>query len=144
MKLDFIKNQPKYFEFIRNLRNDPEIKKGFIKQEDISKENHLSYMAKYNKHYYICLYDQDPIGYIGIVKNDLRLAVSNKYQNQGVATFMLNEITKLKNDFDVLIKVDNIKSINFFTKHSFVKKDRLIKDGINLIRMKYDTKINKT
>ena len=44
-------NEPKYWEFIRNLRNDPRVKKGFVKQKRISAKAHRKYMEKYNDRY---------------------------------------------------------------------------------------------
>lgn len=142
MKLSFKKNNPIYFEFIRNLRNHPIIKQGFLNQAYISKAAHSDYMHSYANSYYICLFDERPVGYIGIVKNDLRLAVQIEYQSKGVATFMLKKIMEISTDFDVLIKSDNIKSINFFSKHAFVRRGSIVKDGVKLIRMQNDQKVD--
>ena len=53
--MDFVKNQEKYWEFIRQLRNDERVKRGFIKQEHISQEDHVKYMENHSKSFYICL-----------------------------------------------------------------------------------------
>ena len=47
-------NKPRYWEFIRKLRNDPRVKKGFVKQRRISRKAHAKYMEKYNDCYYVC------------------------------------------------------------------------------------------
>lgn len=142
MKLSFKKNNPIYYEFIRNLRNNPNIKQGFLNQAYISKDAHIDYMRNHASCYYICLFGERPVGYIGIVNNDLRLAVELEYQSNGVATFMLKKIMEISTGFDVLVKSDNIKSINFFSKHSFFRRGCIVKDGVKLIRMQNDQKID--
>ena len=47
--MEFVKNQEKYWEFIRQLRNDERVKSGFIEQSYITQESHLKYMEKYCK-----------------------------------------------------------------------------------------------
>ena len=42
--MELVQNKPEYWEFIRNLRNHPDVKGGFIQQEDIEKESHKQYM----------------------------------------------------------------------------------------------------
>ena len=45
MKL--VENEPRYYEFIRRLRDDKEVKKGFIQQEAITEKQHQKFMMKY-------------------------------------------------------------------------------------------------
>jgi len=44
--MKFVENNPKYHEFIRNLRNDHEVKRGFIQQAYIDVSAHQEHMKK--------------------------------------------------------------------------------------------------
>ena len=80
MELKLVKNEEKYFEFIRNLRNNKENQKGFLEQVSITKEQQKNYMSKYGDDYYICLKENIPVGYIGVVDNDIRVCTDTKYK----------------------------------------------------------------
>ena len=68
MKL--IQCNPSYWEFVRNLRNDPNNLHGFINNKYITTEDQITYMTKYNDNYYICLDNNNlPLGFIGNIKN---------------------------------------------------------------------------
>jgi len=117
--LQLIENEEKYYEFIRTLRTDSEVQQGFIYQGSITSEQQKAYMQKHGENYYICLYNGEPAGFIGIVDEDMRLAVKKEYQKRGIASFMLTEIMKLNINFVVRVKKDNIASIKFFEKNGF-------------------------
>ena len=40
---EFVLNNSTFWEFIRNLRNDERIKHGFVKQDQITKQEHKKY-----------------------------------------------------------------------------------------------------
>ena len=82
MKL--VQNKPQYWEFIRCLRNNEQIKSGFIEQEHISEDIHLKFMEKYGNMFYICLYKNKPAGYVGCINKDIRVAVHPNFQGKGV------------------------------------------------------------
>ncbi len=124
MVFKLVKCQKEYYEFIRLLRTDPRIKSAFISQKEITKDEQEKYMKIYQDDYYICLNEGNPVGFIGIVSNDIRLAVSPEFQNKGIASFMLKEINLMRDDYEVKIKSDNISSINFFKKNGFIEKER--------------------
>jgi len=115
-------------EFIRNIRNDKENKQGFVNQ-DITKQEHEEYMRKHLDKYYICDVKQRdkwfPVGWIGI-HNDIRLCVHFGYKNQGIGSYMLQELKeRTKEQFSdtfVKIKVDNIGSQKLFEKMGFKRK----------------------
>jgi len=135
MKLELVNCSSKYYEFIRKLRTDPEITKSFLSQAKISKDDQIKYMTKNCDGYFICLKNDLPVGFIGIVAKDLRLAVSKNGHKQGIATFMLSKINEMNLDYDVQIKSDNVASINFFKKNGFIKKESKYVDGTELIIM---------
>ena len=53
-------------------------------------------MSEYNDMYYVCLYKGFPVGYIGDMDNDIRLATSLDFQRRGVGRFMLKEFMKMR------------------------------------------------
>jgi RimJ/RimL family protein N-acetyltransferase len=120
MELKLVKNEEKYYEFIRNLRNDENNQKGFLEKILISEEQQKIYMSKYGKNYYICLKDKTPIGYIGVVDNDIRVCTDTKFKQTGGGTFMLKEIMKIYPNATAKILKDNIASLKLFEKCNFV------------------------
>ncbi len=122
MRLVQLKKDKKYWEFVRQLRNDPIVKKGFIQQEEISKEEHYHYMQENYKNFFICLKDEVPVGYIGVVYNDIRVATSPEYQKKGVAKFMVDEIVKKFPSAVAKVKLRNKASLKLFESCGFKKK----------------------
>lgn len=114
-----VKNSPKYWEFIRNLRNNPDVKRGFIEQGNISEDEQVEYMSTYNNNYYICLRGKEPVGYIGQINMDIRLAVSPEYQGRGVGKFMLTEFMKAHPGAYGKVLLDNEPSRRLFESCGF-------------------------
>ena len=122
MNLEMVAATDNYIKFIRELRNDPITSKGFINRELISEDSHLEYMKEKSKFYKVCLLDGMPVGYIGVIDNDIRIAVHNDYRNNGIGTFMLNDILKYYPNSSAKIKVENLASIKLFEKLGFERK----------------------
>ena len=120
MKL--VQNKPQYWEFIRCLRNNEQIKSGFIEQEHISEDIHLKFMEKYGNMFYICLYKNKPAGYVGCINKDIRVAVHPNFQGKGVGSFMINKLMELEPLALAKVKLDNKASLRLFEKCGFKKK----------------------
>lgn len=103
-------------ETLRYIRNHSELKKCFISQKDISEFEQIKYIDKHGENYYICIDHNVAIGFIGVVDRDLRIAVLPTHQNKGYGTFMIKKLKKMKVDFEVKVKKENIVSQNFFKK----------------------------
>jgi RimJ/RimL family protein N-acetyltransferase len=117
-----ITNNPKYWEFIRRLRNDKRVKTGFIQQEYITKDEHNNFMEQYGKDYYICLIDDMPAGYVGQINGDIRVATHPDFQGKGIGKFMINQMMKdFPNSF-AKVKVENEVSTRLFESCGFKKK----------------------
>ena len=116
MGLELVPNKEGYYEFIRNLRNDDRVRDGFIQQEHISLEEQVAYMQVHESDYFICLNDETPVGYIGVIDGDIRLCTSPDHQGQGIGTFMLTEIVKIFPYATGRIKRENVASIQAFLK----------------------------
>lgn len=119
LKLKIVPNAPEYHDFIRKLRNHPQIKKGFIKQSHINIKDQESYMKKYGKNYFICLFNNIPAGYVGVIDEDVRVAVHPNFQNQGIGVYMIKHIMKKHKKLQAKIKINNNPSINLFKKAGF-------------------------
>ena len=127
--MELIKNGPKFWEFIRNLRNLEGVKQGFIQQKEISTIEQAEYMLKYNNEYWVCLVDSKPAGYVGVVDNDIRVATHPDYQGQGVGSFMINQIMKIHPMAYAKVKIENEASLRLFEKCGFRKKFYLLERG---------------
>lgn len=123
-----IENDEIYWEFIRHLRNDPYVKKGFISQREIGFAEHWEHMNEFAHCYYLCVeYDEIddydyPMGYCGVINDDIRVAVSPEYHGKGVGTFMINELMKKHPRAFAKVKINNEASLRLFEKCGFKKK----------------------
>ena len=124
--MELVKNEPKYWEFIRELRNMDGVREGFIQQKIISKEHHIEYMKKNSTFFYILLDKDIPICYIGNIDNDIRVATHPDHQGKGAATFAVNELMKLHPDAVAKVKIENKASLRLFEKCGFKKKYYLL------------------
>ena len=122
MKLKFVKNEEKYWDFIRNLRNDPKVKTGFIQQEEILPESHQKFMTKYGHLFYLCLCDNTPAGYVGVIDRDIRVATHPNFQGKGIGKFMIEQIMLKFPDAYAKIKIENEASIRLFKSCNFKEK----------------------
>lgn len=117
-----IKNNKEYWEFIRELRNMDGVREGFIQQEYIEKEFHEAYMQAWGDCFFICLYKDEPAGYVGIINKDIRVATHPDFQGKGVGTFMINTIMDYYPDSEAKVKIENEASLKLFEKCGFKKK----------------------
>tara|TARA_Y100000114_G_scaffold131959_1_gene130461 strand:+ start:3531 stop:3914 length:384 start_codon:yes stop_codon:yes gene_type:complete len=120
MKL--VQNKKTYWQFIKELRNDPQVKTGFIQQKHITDEIHQEHMLSYGNCYYVCLVDDIPAGYVGVIDNDIRVATDPKFQGKGVGKFMINELMKKHPKSLAKVKIENAASLRLFEACGFKKK----------------------
>lgn len=114
------------WEYIRQLRTSPDLISGFIYQGAISSEQQIEYMMKYGSCYFVCFYEGTPVGFIGIIDNDIRIAVDKKYQRKGFASYMVNQIMQTSPNALAKIKADNPQSFSFFQSLGFKVKYYLV------------------
>jgi ribosomal protein S18 acetylase RimI-like enzyme len=110
-----------YWEFVRTLRNNPKVSDGFIQSKYISKTQQKKYMEKYSDCYRICLKEDVPVGYVGVIENDIRICTHPDYQKLGIGSFMLENILKEFPHAEAKIKINNIASMKLFEKNGFKK-----------------------
>jgi RimJ/RimL family protein N-acetyltransferase len=98
------------------------VRQGFIVQDEINPVEHAAYMLKYNSNFWICLSDDRPVGYVGVIEDDIRVATHPEFHGKGVGTFMINEIMNLFPTALAKVKIDNEASLKLFEKCGFKKK----------------------
>tara|TARA_R110001583_G_scaffold151597_1_gene303494 strand:- start:279 stop:671 length:393 start_codon:yes stop_codon:yes gene_type:complete len=121
-----IPNEEKYWEFIRILRTTDGIAQGFIEQGNISPIKQKEYMIKYNHCFRICLDESNPVGYVGIIDDDIRVATHPDHQGKGIGSFMINEVMKDTPSAVAKVKIDNKASLKLFEKCGFKLKYYLL------------------
>tara|TARA_Y100001963_G_scaffold158233_1_gene257152 strand:+ start:2552 stop:2947 length:396 start_codon:yes stop_codon:yes gene_type:complete len=110
-----------HWDFILLLRN--RLKEGFILQDDISSKDHHEFMVYNANNYKICVNGDDtPVGFVGQVNGDIRVATHPDYQGMGVGRFMINEFMKNNPECSATVKVENVASLRLFESCGFEKK----------------------
>ena len=79
-------------------------------------------MERYGLGYYICLLDDTPAGYVGVVNKDIRVATHPDFQGMGVAKYMIDELMKMFPQSFAKVKIDNEASLRLFESCGFKKK----------------------
>ena len=120
--MELIRCEEKYWEDVRQLRNMADVKQGFIQQEAITSEHHKEYMKKNNVFFYICIDNNEFLGYTGVIDRDIRVATHPKHQKKGVASFMINEVMKIHPSAYAKVKIENEASLRLFKACGFKKK----------------------
>lgn len=120
MGLELVECERKYWDFILELRNS--LREGFIQQGTIKLIDHYRYMETYSCDYYVALEDGTPVGWVGEINKDIRVATHPDHQKKGVAKFMINELMKLKPNSYAKVKLDNNASVKLFESCGFKKK----------------------
>lgn len=129
MEIKLVECSEEHWEFVRLLRNDKRVLDGFIEDIYISHEMQQEYMNQYSNHYRIAIKLGKQVGYVGNIENDLRICTHPDFQSQGVAKFMLNEVTKIWPNAFGKIKINNINSLKLFESCGFsIKYYMLTKD----------------
>ena len=120
--MELVQNKPQYWEFIRNLRNHPDVKGGFVQQQDIKRECHEKHMLRYGLFFYICLCEGQPAGYVGVIDRDIRVATHPNFQGRGVGKFMISALMQLYPSAFAKVKIDNTASLRLFEACGFTKR----------------------
>jgi len=118
--MELVSCDKQYWDFVLSLRND--LKEDFITQKNIGFYEHEKFMNKNHSNYLICLEEKTPIGFIGSVGKDIRIAVVKSYQKKGVGKFMLQKFIETYPEAFAKVKISNSKSIALFESCGFKKK----------------------
>ena len=134
--MELVQCEEKYWEDVRLLRNMDGVKQGFIQQEEITPEQHITYMKKNSNFFYICVDKEEFLGYTGVINKDIRVATHPKHQKKGVAKFMINEIMKIHPDAFAKVKLENKASLKLFESCGFKKKFYILEKEWDTILLK--------
>lgn len=122
MVIEVVDNDPKYWEFIRTLRNDDRVKNGFIQTKEITEEEQISYMKIYGAFFIIALVDGNPVGYAGSIDRDIRVCIHPDFQGKGVGKILIGHLMNRFPNSYAKIKLDNESSKRMFAKCGFKPK----------------------
>jgi RimJ/RimL family protein N-acetyltransferase len=123
MNLKLVACDKQYWEFVRQLRTNPENQEGFFTYVDITPEQQEKFMSVNSHNYKICLVEGEPAGYVGLLKgHEITYCVSPNFKGKGVGTFMIQEYASRWAWVDALVKVDNIASQKVFEKLGWEKQ----------------------
>lgn len=120
MKL--VKCTEQYWEFVRVLRNDKRVLDGFIKSIYITPEMQTLYMSTHAQFYRIALINDTPVGYVGVIEDDIRVCTHPDFQGKGVGKFMINKCIEIWPTAFAKVKIDNEASLKLFESCGFTKK----------------------
>ena len=117
--IEVVANEPRFFEFIRALRNDERVKSGFIEQTSITAQQQTDYMSLHGNEYVVALVDGMPAGYAASVNGDIRVCTHPDFQRKGVGGALVRAIMERYPDSRAKVKVGNLASINLFKSCGF-------------------------
>ena len=73
--------------------------------------------------YKICILNNSPVGYIGIIKNnEITYCVQSEHKGKGIGTLMLKEFSKGMAELEAFVKCENISSQKVFEKLGWEKQ----------------------
>ncbi len=120
-----VKNNPSYWAFIRELKNDKTSRENSMHSHEITVEEHRSYMKRHGDKYYICLEDSTPVGYVGFnASGYISIAVVEDSRKKGLAKQMLTYVSQEleKKDLKAIVHISNLASVRLFEACGFVKQ----------------------
>jgi RimJ/RimL family protein N-acetyltransferase len=106
-----------HWEFVRKLRTDKNNSIWFYTQIEITPSQQKIFMENNSYKYKICLLDEKPVGYIGIMdNNEITYCVDNFYKNRGIGTFMVSKFIEKYDEVNAFVIPSNNSSIRVFEK----------------------------
>ena len=117
--MELVKCEEQYWEFVRILRMDGRVIDGFIETIPITKEQQENYMNSNSQYYRIALVNGKPAGYVGVIKDDIRVCTHPDFQGMGVGKFMINECMNIWPTAYAKVKHGNEASSKLFLACGF-------------------------
>jgi len=113
-----------HWDAILDIRN--ENREGFGDSNLIHSGAHCKYMFNNFSNYLLCVENEEVLGFIGHVKNDIRVATKKEHQRKGVAKFMVQEFCNIFPGCSAKIKINNSASLELFKSCGFKKRYYLL------------------
>lgn len=121
--MELVECTQKYWQFVRIIRTHPSNQKFFFTQVEITPEQQVEFMKRESHRYKICLIDNLPVGYIGVIKeNEITYCVHPDHQGKGIGTFMVSQFMKQHDTLTAFVIPENIGSSRVFEKLGFTKQ----------------------
>ena len=130
---------PKYWEAIREIRNDQRI--GFKQTSLIDPETHKTFMQKHCQNYRVATEKNEEdgeervIGFVGVVGDDGRIATHKDYTGRGVATFMWSGLSKEYPQITHRCLRDNHLALALNKKFGYVPDPNDVESGSQVVRL---------
>ena len=118
-KLSLTNCTREHWEFVRLLRMHEDVQGGFIEKQHITPEQQLQYMSLHEECFRIALLGGKPVGYFGVIENDIRVCVHPDHQKKGIGKFLVNSCYKIWPHAFAKIKVNNESSKKLFESCGF-------------------------
>ena len=116
-----------YWDFIRIMRTCKDNTNGFEQQVEISTEQQIKYMQRNSKNYYVCIDGDTPVGFVGCIDGDIRVATHPEHKKKGYGKLMINFIFEKFPESYAKVKIDNDASLELFKSCGFEKKYIILK-----------------
>ena len=123
MKLELVNCDSQYWEFVRECRTTPKNQEGFFSVANITEQEQQEYMTHNWSKYKICLVDEEPAGYVGLLKgHEITYCVHPDFHGLGIGTYMIQNFSKSFSTVDAYVKINNIASQKVFEKLGWEKQ----------------------
>jgi len=117
--MELVECTQQYWEFVRLLRMDERVIDGFVETIPITADQQTTYMIKNAQYYRIAIVEGKPAGYVGVIKEDIRVCTHPEFQGLGVGKFMINECVKIWPTAYAKVKHGNTASDKLFLACGF-------------------------
>ena len=125
MNVELRKVCKKDWDFILKLRNDKEHQTNYYNSHTISKKEHYDYLNKQknnpNFSNWIICNDNNDVGYVRILDNDISIFIDKKYHNKGIGTLALNLVEQEARKLGIKKLVGKVMLQNEKSKKIFLK-----------------------
>ncbi len=123
MNLSLVECKREYWQFVRELRTDLRNQEGFFTIAEITEDQQESYMENNSNRYKVCLLDEQPVGYVGVISDhEITYCVHPECKGKGIGTFMVKEFSESFPVIDAYVKEENVGSQKVFEKLGWTKQ----------------------
>ena len=117
-ELKLVDCDEQYWDFVRVLRMDERVLDGFIEKMEIT---------QYSDCFRLALLDNEPVGYFGVLEDDIRVCVHPDHQKKGIGKFLVNSCFEIWPTALAKVKITNISSQKLFESCGYRKEYYLYK-----------------